>query len=207
MAGRTRTAMAAPVAGARETRRPAWEWLKRLAELDFTRPLPLAALAVLYVASRLPWITLSYGSDPDAARVAISARWFWDHHEYYTSRLPGYPIFEFVETALYPFGATVMNSATLIVSFVGLVLFAVLLKHLRVESKGLLTLTYAFAPMIWINSSITLDYLWGLTFILAAYLALLVQGPKSKVQSRNRFTGLWTLNQSQGETRRAGEVG
>src|SRR5205823_4855240 len=37
--------------------------------------------------------------------------------------------------------------------------------------------TYAFAPMIWINSSITLDYLWGVTFILAAYLAVLKGRP------------------------------
>jgi hypothetical protein len=200
MAGRTRVDAGPEPRVQHPVSRPAplwsapWAWLKRLAGLDFTRPLPLAVLAVLYVGSRLPWITLSYGTDPDAARVAISARWFWDHGQYYTSRLPGYPIFEAVEFALYPFGATAMNTATLVVSFVGLVLFAVLLKRLRVEPKGLLTLTYAFAPMIWINSSITLDYLWGLTFILAAYLMLLVQSPESRVQGQVSRRRLWTLD-------------
>ena len=141
--------------------------------LDFTRPLAAAALAVVYLFSRLPWIGLGYGADPDAARVAVSARWLWDHGEFYPSRLPGYPLFELTEAALYPFGPVVMNAATLAVSFAGVLLFAAILKRLRVEPKGLLTLTFAFAPMVWINSSVTLDYLWGLTLVLGAYLALI----------------------------------
>ena len=144
-----------------------------LAALDFTRPLAAAALALVYVASRLPWIGIGYGADPDAARVAVSAHYFWDTGVYYPSRLPGYPLFELTATLLYPLGHVVTNAATLIVSFAGVLLFAAILKRLRVEPKGLLTLTYAFAPMIWINSSITLDYLWGVTFILASYLAAL----------------------------------
>lgn len=165
-AARTRAAGAA-------RRWPRSAALAGVAELDFTRPAAAAVLAAVFVASRLPWITIGYGADPDAARVAISAHYLWRHGEYYPSRLPGYPLFELVEAAFYPLGATAMNAATLVVAFAGVLLFAALLKRLRIEPKGLLTLTYAFAPMIWINSSITLDYLWGLTFILAAYLVLL----------------------------------
>jgi hypothetical protein len=140
--------------------------------LDFTQPAAAAVLAVVYVLSRLPWISLGYGADPDGARVAVSADYLWRHGEYFPSRLPGYPLFELAAAALYPLGATAMNAATLIVSFAGVLLFAALLKRLRIEPKGLLTLTFAFAPMVWINSSVTLDYLWAVTFILAAYLAL-----------------------------------
>ncbi|MGH2588414.1 MAG: hypothetical protein ACRDJE_26130, partial [Dehalococcoidia bacterium] len=145
--------------------------------LDFTRPLPAAVLAVVYLLSRLPWIGIGYGADPDAARVAVSAHYFWDTGIYYPSRLPGYPLYEFVATLLYPLGHVVTNLATLIVSFAGVLLFAAILKRLRIEPKGLLTLTFAFAPMIWINSSITLDYLWGVTFVLAAYLAAIERRP------------------------------
>lgn len=166
-------------AGGTAARPPLRAWIAGLASLDFTRPAVAAAFAVIYAASRLPWITHSYGTDPDAARVAISARWLWDHGEFYPSRLPGYPLFELVEAALYPLGATVMNAATLIVSFAGVMLFAAILKRLQIEPKGLLTVAYAFAPMIWINSSITLDYLWGLTFVLGAYLLLLRESSTS----------------------------
>ena len=48
--------------------------LGRLASVDFTRPVAAAALGVVYIGSRLPWITLGYGADPDTSRVAISAR-------------------------------------------------------------------------------------------------------------------------------------
>jgi len=147
--------------------------LSNLAALDFTRPLAAAALAVLYLLTRLPAIGIGYGADPDAARVAVSAHYFWQTGVYLPSRLPGYPLYEFTATALYPLGHVVTNAATLVVSFAGVLLLAALLKRLRIEPKGLLTLTFVFAPMIWINSSITLDYLWGLTFVLAAYLALL----------------------------------
>jgi uncharacterized protein (DUF486 family) len=148
-----------------------------LLSLDFARPCPGAGLAAVYLLSRLPLLTRGYGADPDTWRVAMSARYLWAHGEYYPSRLPGYPLFELTESALYPLGATVMNLATLLVSFVGVLLFAALVKRLRVEPKGLLTLAFAFAPVVWINSAITLDYLWGLTFILAAYLALVERRP------------------------------
>jgi hypothetical protein len=147
--------------------------LERAGTVDFTRPPAAVVLALVYVLSRLPWITIGYGSDPDTSRVAISAWWLWNRGEYLPSRLPGYPLFELAVSALYPLGPTVMNAATLVVSFAGVLLFAAILKQLRIEPKGWLTVTYAFAPMVWINSSITLDYLWGITFILAAYLLLL----------------------------------
>lgn len=145
--------------------------LSNLASLDFTRPGPAVVLAIVYLLTRLPWIGVGYGSDPDAARVAITADWFWRTGEFYPSRLPGYPLYELIASALFPFGPVVLNLSTLAVSFVGVLLFAAILKRLRVEPKGVLTLAFAFAPMIWINSSVTLDYLWGLTFLLAAYLA------------------------------------
>lgn len=144
-----------------------------LAALDFTRPLPAVALGVVYLLTRLPFIGVGYGADPDAARVAVTAHYFWETGVFYPSRLPGYPLYEIITTALYPLGHRATNAATLVVSFAGVLLFAAILKRLRVEPKGLLTLTFAFAPMVWINSSITLDYLWGLTFVLGAYLAAL----------------------------------
>jgi hypothetical protein len=52
-------------------------------------------------------------------------------------------------------------------------LFALLCRDLGIQHKGVLTLGFAFAPLPWINSASTMDYMWALTFMLGAYLALI----------------------------------
>jgi hypothetical protein len=147
--------------------------LAALFSLDFTRPLPAVALAVLFVVTRAPLLDDGYGADADAWRVAITARWLWDHGQYLPSRLPGYPLHELCAALLIRGGWPATNMATMLVSLAGVFLFAAIVRRCRVEPKGLLTLTFAFTPLLWINSTVTMDYLWGLTFVLAAYLALL----------------------------------
>ncbi len=151
--------------------------LDGIIDLDFTRWLAFAALALVYVASRGPWLDRGYGTDPDAWRVALTAHYFWDTGDYWPSRLPGYPLHEFTTVVLYKGGWVATNLATVLVSVAGVYLFAALAKKLELPSKGALTLAFAFAPLLWINSVMTMDYMWGLTFILAAYLALLNRSP------------------------------
>ena len=151
--------------------------LGRLAALDFTRPRSAAVLAVLFVLSRGPMLNLGYGADADAWRVAITARWLWAHHEYLPSRLPGYPLHELSAALLIGGGWLATNTATMLVSLAGVFLFAAILRRCAVEPKGLLTLTFAFTPLLWINSTVTMDYLWALTFVLTAYLLLLRRQP------------------------------
>lgn len=122
-------------------------------------------------------LNLGYGADSDAWRVAITARWLWAHHEYLPSRLPGYPLHELSAALLIGGGWLATNTATMLVSLAGVFLFAAILKRCAVEPKGLLTLTFAFTPLLWINSTVTMDYLWALTFVLAAYLLLLHHRP------------------------------
>ena len=58
-------------------------------------------------------------------RVALTGYWLWDHHEYYPSRLPGYPVPEFASAAVIKAGgALATNSLTLLISLVGLWFFA-----------------------------------------------------------------------------------
>jgi hypothetical protein len=146
-------------------------------ELDFTQPLAFAALAVLFIVSRLPFLNLGYGTDPDAWRVALTAHYIWENGDYLPSRLPGYPLHEFVTTALYKGGWVTTNLSTALVSLAGVYLFAALAKKLDLPNRGALTLAFAFTPLLWINSVMTMDYMWALTFILGAYLALLNRSP------------------------------
>jgi hypothetical protein len=151
--------------------------LERAIEFDFTRPLAFAALAAVYVAARIPWLNLGYGTDPDAWRVALSADHLLSHGEYLPSRLPGFPLEEFVTVPLVRAGWVWTNLSTVLASLVGVYLFARLLAEFRLPAKGVLTAAFAFTPLLWINSVATMDYMWSLTLVLAAYLALLRRRP------------------------------
>src|SRR3989304_568661 len=142
----------------------------RLVDLDFPQPLAFAVLAVLYVVSRIPWLDMGYGTDPAAWRVALSAHYLLDSGEYLPSRLPGYPLHEFVTVPLVKAGWVWTNLSTVGISLVGVYLFARLAERLELPAPGALVLGFAFAPLLWINSVTTMDYMWGLTCILAAYL-------------------------------------
>ncbi|HXF51026.1 MAG TPA: hypothetical protein VNM43_05035 [Dehalococcoidia bacterium] len=151
--------------------------VERALEFDFTRPLAFAALAVAFVLSRVPWLWHGYGTDPDAWRVALTANYLWDHGEYWPSRLPGYPLHEFVTAAFIKGGAPATNFSTVLASLAGVWVFAQLVRELRLPAQGALTVAFAFAPLLWINSVTTMDYMWALTFGLAAYLAALRRRP------------------------------
>ncbi len=167
---RTRAAAPGPPDGAAAPR-PSTLWV-RLVNFDWARPWPGALLAVAYALSRLPWVRLGYGSDPDAWRVAMSARYLLQHGSYLPSRLPGYPVHDITMAGLLWGGWSATNLATVAVSLVGVFCFAAILRYHRIPSAGVLTPTFAFLPLLWFTSAQTLDYSWALTLLLAAYLAL-----------------------------------
>lgn len=153
---------------------PSWAaataFVQRALELDFTRPRAFLALGAVYVVSRVPYLNLGYGTDPDAWRVALSAHHLLDAGEYLPSRLPGYPLHEFVTALLVKGGWVTTNLSTVLVSLLGVYLFARLAADRRLPARGALTVTFAFAPLLWINSVTTMDYMWALTGILGSYL-------------------------------------
>jgi hypothetical protein len=69
------------------------------------------------------------------------------------------------------------NFSTVLVSIAGVYVFAWLARKLDLPNRGALVLGFAFTPLLWINSVMTMDYMWALTFILAAYLALIYRAP------------------------------
>lgn len=147
--------------------------LERAINYDLSRPLAFAVLALAVVLSRLPFINIGYGTDPDAWRVALSGYWLWDHAEFFPSRLPGYPVPEYASAAVIKGGWLATNSLTLAVSLVGLWFFARIVAKLDLPARGLVVVGFAFTPLIWINSMTTMDYLWAVTFILGCYYLLL----------------------------------
>ncbi len=149
--------------------------LARFFEFDLSRPLPFLVLALVFIASRAPFIDNGYGTKPDAWRIALSGYWLWDNHEFYPSRLPGYPIPELSYAAVVNGGWVATNSLTIAVSVLGLWFFANILRELKLPNRGLLVVGFAFQPLLWINSMNTMDYAWALTFILGAYYFLITE--------------------------------
>jgi len=146
-------------------------------EIDFTKPLPFAVLAIAYVASRAYWLDLGYGTDPDAWRVALVADYLWKEGEYLPSRLPGYPLHELTTALFIKGGWIATNLSTVLASLAGVYMFAWLARRLDIPNAGALTIGFAFAPLLWINSVQTMDYMWALTFVLGSYVALTYNRP------------------------------
>jgi len=144
-----------------------------LFDRDLSQPLAFIALAAAYVASRVPFMNIGYGGDADAWRVALSAYWIRDHHEFCPSRLPGYPVHELASAAVIRGGWLATNTLTLLVSLIGVWFFARIVRKLEVPHAALIVIGFAFTPLLWINSMATMDYMWALTFILGCYCFLL----------------------------------
>lgn len=149
--------------------------ISRIFEFDFSRPLAFLVLALAFVASRAPFIDNGYGTKPDAWRIALSGYWLWDKHEFYPSRLPGYPVPELSYALVVKGGWVATNSLTIAVSLLGLWFFANIVRELKVPNGALLVIGFAFQPLLWINSMNTMDYAWALTFILGAYYFLITE--------------------------------
>jgi hypothetical protein len=137
--------------------------------------LALSALAVLL--TRLPWIGSGYGSDPDGYRVVMVARQIAHGGVYEASRLPGYPVYEYL-TALSAWHAPwVSNAVTVLFSTAAFVFFALIARELSVRRYLLIALAFAMTPVIYISSCCTMDYIPAVAWQLAATYAVLRRRP------------------------------
>ncbi len=133
----------------------------------------LTALALVVALSRLPLLGGGYGSDDDSWRNMVAALRMRTLGHYVMSRPPGFPVFESLLALLAPFGWLATNGATALAGVVAALLFYRVAARLGVHAPASLGLGFAFCGGIWITTSQTMDYAYGLALMLAAYLALL----------------------------------
>ena len=143
-----------------------WE---KFSECDWTEIPQIFILTIIYLISRIPFLNLGFGVDPDAWRIANSAFDLNNFLIYNTSRFPGYPLPEYANSLLINYGWVATNSLTMIISLIAILMFAKILKEIEVENKGLIIITFAFMPLIWINSVNAMDYMWNVTFIILSW--------------------------------------
>lgn len=147
---------------------------KDILDCDLTKFPAVVYLALLFFISRVPFINLGFSAftgptDQDVFAVVNSAYLLRYEHVYAVSRFPGSPFYEIINSLLIGGGWMATNAATVIVSLICLILFGKILNILEIKNKALLLVTFTFIPVIWINSTITMDYMWSLMFLLLAF--------------------------------------
>lgn len=125
-------------------------------------------VAGLVLLSRLPFLGPGYGFDPDAWRLALAGHAIATGAGYKMSRAPGYPIVEYGHALLWRWGPVAANLVSAIFGAIAAVYFARLLHRLGSRDHAVAALALAFVPMVYINSTSAMDYVWALAFVMAA---------------------------------------
>ncbi len=149
------------------------ENIDNLLDIDWKKSPYIYILSLVFILSRLPLLNLGFGTEGDAWAVANSAFDLRYSHIYHTSRFPGYPVPEYFNSLIIDHGWLATNGLTMLLSLTSVLFFANILKNLNIANKGLLVVTYAFLPILWINSTNTMDYMWALTFIIIAWFCII----------------------------------
>jgi hypothetical protein len=137
----------------------------------------LVLILLAIILTRLPFLWTGYGADVDAWLVASAASTLWNTGEYTESRLPGYPLHEIISAPFVTMGgAPASNAATLCATVIAVFVWYRIAQQ-RGQHKRLLVLAFAFAPVVWQHSAVTLDYMWSLLFVLISLLATLHRWP------------------------------
>ncbi len=130
-------------------------------------------LFIFVFISRLPFIYAGYGVEEDSWGIALEA---YNSHTtgiFEPSRLPGHPVQELIYTALWGKGAFLFNLLCAFFSAVATVFFALILKQLNFKHFFIASLAFAFAPVFYISSTYTIDFVWTEAFVLISLYFLL----------------------------------
>ena len=135
-------------------------------------------LFVLFVLmTRIPWLQPGYGVDSDAWRVVLAARHIKETGDYMLSRLPGYPLQEYLLSWISMSTPVIVNGMTALFSSVACLYFVLVLRFFRIKRAYLWGIAFALTPVVYINSVNSMDYMWALAFLLAAVYLVLKDRP------------------------------
>lgn len=131
----------------------------------------LAVLSVVVLLSRLPFLEPGYGLQPDAWIVAIAGQEIHRTGQYHPSRFPGYPLQEYAVSHLVSHGPLAVNLATALFSAAAALFLGLLMRGLGGRHWFLGPLAFALTPIVYSNSTVALDYLLAMAFVLAGLYA------------------------------------
>lgn len=146
----------------------------------------ILAVALIVLLSRIPFLDAGYGNDSDAWLVAGAARSIGTTGEYVASRLPGNPVQELTCALFWWGGPVLLNGLTALLSAVAVFFFAMSLREFRSKFLLLATLALACVPIFFVNSTVTMDYVWALAFVMVSLYMVL----RGKALTAGFFLGL-----------------
>ena len=144
------------------------------------RWLPWVLVAVLL--SRLPLLGGGFGSSAEAWRNAVAALHMRELGRYLPFRMPSFPVFEGFTALLIPGGSFATNAAAAVASLVAVLAFVRVARRAGIARPFWPTVAFAFGAPLWVSSTMTIDFAFGLAFVLFAY--------STALDRRGAWTGL-----------------
>lgn len=118
---------------------------------------------------RLPFIFLGYGAEEDAWGLPLTAQRIASTGVYEVSRLPGHPFQEVLYASVSHHGFICMNLLTMVIGATGIFFFMRLLRFFKVQSPVWPAIALAFTPVVFINSTNVMDYIWAMSGIIISF--------------------------------------
>ncbi|MBI5602431.1 MAG: hypothetical protein HY879_03675 [Deltaproteobacteria bacterium] len=140
-------------------------------------PFSLWAIILGYGLLNIPFLFSGFG-EPDGWRNGLAALGWAQDLGYIPSRFPGFPVVELaygVAAKLFPWESfwIYTNLVTLFITMIGIYFFFQIAHYHKISQLLTTVLLLFFIPVVFINASSSMDYLWTATFILISYWALL----------------------------------
>lgn len=130
-------------------------------------------LVVCTLLSRIPFLFDGYGSEEDAWALALVAERIASSGHYEVSRLPGHPVQEIVFALLSSWGPVIFNLTTALISTAGVWAFYHIIRIINKPMALWSAIALASTPVVFIHSTNSIDYTWGMSLLLCATLALM----------------------------------
>lgn len=130
---------------------------------------------LLVLLSRIPFLFEGYGVEEDSWGIAVAASNTLKTGIWEASRLPGHPVNEFFYLIFFPLGPAALNFLSALCSAV---MFLPLYGIFALKGKQrpvIMSLGFLSIPVVYINSTCTLDYLWGMLFFAGCIYYMLCE--------------------------------
>jgi hypothetical protein len=133
-----------------------------------------------FLLSRIPFLNMGFGSDVDAWIYADTCFAIFKTGKYFVSRGIGFPVYEFLIALILKIDEMTIsgdwiltNVVAMVSTVVCIILFKKILTIWKIGNEALLVIAFAFMPIIWKNSTNTMDYMLSLMFILLSHYLIL----------------------------------
>jgi len=140
-------------------------------------------LSLAFFLSRIPLLNMGFGSDLDSWVYADNVFAIFKTGKYFASRGIGFPLYEFltalilkIDEAVFSSDWILTNIFSMVMAFICIILFYKILVKWDMAHKEILLIGFTFIPIIWKNSTNTMDYMLSLMFILLSHYLIIQRG-------------------------------